>query len=174
MNLFVEDAGYRIFSVANSTAQVLSGLVLNQNDELPITVQFVDSTGAAQTKTAWSASVVIVAVPIGSTPSTQLALTGLTTTDSISFTGTLQCNTAEMATFLGSAVAANCTLAVFATKNDLSQSFEVQLPITIQSRAYNNLSVSPTAPVGTQAIFNSTTQKYEWYINGILIFSKPD
>ena len=173
MTLFPEFSGTRFFATATNINQQLAGLILNQNDLLPIVLQVVDPvTSAAKNMSGWSVSVVIVNAPSGSGIPTQLALQGLTlAVDNITFNGTIQLNTVAMAAFIGLNPSASAVLAVLATKNDTTQEFEVQLPIQIQGKAYNTGSVAPTAPSGTTFFFNSTSNRWEWYVNGSLVMN---
>jgi hypothetical protein len=162
------------FYVSPTSTTSPGSLAVNQNDlGVPISLQFSNSaTGIYTPPAGISVQVVIVDKPSGTGTPIQLALTSLTLQgDGVTFLGVLNCNTPQMATFIGTSLNATGYLCVLATwiASAVTNQFERQLQCLCI--AHGDVSGAPppsTIPSGTAMIFNSTTGRYEWYINGTL------
>lgn len=167
------------FFISPASATSPSQLAVNQNDlGVPISLQFSNSgTGPFTPLAGSSVQIVIVDKPSGSGTPTQLALTNLALqTDGITFLGTLNCNTPQMATFIGTNTNATGTLCVLLDSPGsagppvvAALQFERQISILLIAAGDKNGAPPPSiVPTGTSLIFNATTGRYEWYINGTL------
>jgi hypothetical protein len=165
------------FYISPTSTTSPGSLTVNQNDlGVPISLQFSNGGNGIYTPPAGiSVQVVIVDKPSGTGPPpnpNQLALTNLTLQgDGITFLGVLNCNTPQMATFISTNLSATGFVCVLATWVAGGVTYQFERQISCLCIAHGDVSGAPppsTIPSGTAMIFNSTTGRYEWYINGTL------
>lgn len=162
------------FYISPTSTTSPAQLQVNQNDlGVPISLQFSNSGAGIVTPPAGiSVQIVIVDKPSSAGSNTQLAVASLTLqTDGQTFLGLLNCNTPQMASFINGATPATGTLCVLASwvTGGSTYQFERQISCLCIPHGDINGAQPPSAiPAGTAWIFNATTNRFEFYIGGVL------
>lgn len=149
---YAEYRGTRIFS-ASTGPSILTGLQFSQNFKGPVDVTVRDSDGNVIDMTGWSCSSGIVGgtgtgagIPTGTPGGPALAAyTAGMTWGSSKFAGTLECNTDEMADFIGALGQKRSRFAYKFLKNDGTERFECSCDITVLAADIESGSSVPAA-----------------------------
>jgi hypothetical protein len=166
------------FFVSPTSTTSPGQLAVNQNDlGVPISLQFSNGGNGIYTPPAGvGVQICIVDKPSGTGPPpnpNQLAVSNLSLQmDGLTFLGILNCNTTQMATFINTNLSASAFLCMLATwvAGGITYQFERQIPcLCIAHGDISGAQPPSSIPSGTAYIFNSTTNRFEWYINGTLV-----